>query len=139
MLYPSFDVSPIAVWDFVVTTLAPSPSTNPVIVPGAVNGCPLYALVADSVVKVTLLGVILNTASAVNSAPLTVAFASIVYTPASLNLGIAPHSFTSLPSCFKRYWIFDALTNELALSVQPCKFSFANLTVNSSNECSFPS
>ena len=116
-----------------------SPSTNPVTVPGAVNGCPLYALVADSVVKVTLLGVILNTASAVNSTPLTVAFASIVYTPASLNFGIAPHSFTSLPSCFKRYWIFDACTNELALSVQLCKLSFANLTVNSSNECSFPS
>ena len=139
MLYPSFDVSPIAVWDFVVTTLAPSPSTNPVIVPGAVNGCPLYALVADSVVKVTLLGVIVNVASAANSTPLTVAFASTVYTPASLKLGIAPHSFTSLPSCFKRYWIFDAWTNELALSVQPCKFSFANLTVNSSNKCSFPS
>ena len=139
MLYPSFDVSPIAVWDFVVTTLAPSPSTNPVIVPGAVNGCPLYALVADSVVKVTLLGVIFNVASAVNLTPLTVAFASIVYTPASLKIGIAPHSFTSLPSCFKRYWIFFAWTNELALSVQLCKFSFANLTVNSSNECSFPS
>ena len=55
-----------------------SPSTNPVTVPGAVNGCPLYALVADSVVKVTLLGVILNTASAVNSTLLTVAFATIV-------------------------------------------------------------
>ena len=80
-----------------------SPSTNPVIVPGAVNGCPLYALVADSVVKVTLLGVIFNVASAVNLTPLTVAFASIVYTPASLKIGIAPHSFTSLPSCFKRY------------------------------------
>ena len=56
-----------------------------------------------SAVTVTLLGVIVNFASAVNSTPLTVAFASIVYTPASLKLGIAPHSFTSLPSCFKRY------------------------------------
>ena len=78
MLYSSFDVCPTAVWDFVVTTLAPSPSTNPVIVPGAVNGCPLYALVAPSVVKVTFLGLIVNVASAVNSTPLTVAFASIV-------------------------------------------------------------
>ena len=116
-----------------------SPSTNPVTVPGAVNGCPLYALVAPSVFTVNGALVIVNVASAVNSTPLTIAFASIVYTPASLKLGIAPHSFTSLPSCFKRYWIFDAWTNELALSFQPCKFSFANLTVNSSNECSFPS
>ena len=87
----------------VTCSSALSPSTNPLTVPGAVNGCPLYALVAPSVVKVTFLGLIVNVASAVNSTLLTVAFASIVYVPASLKLGIAPHSFTSLPFCFKRY------------------------------------
>ena len=98
-----------------------------------------YTFVLFSAATVTGLGLIVKVASAVNTTSFTVALASIVYVPASVKLGISPHSFASLLSCFSRYWIFEACTNELALSVQPCKLSFANTTVNSSNLCEFPS
>ena len=78
----AFALDPTTVWLPVKLYVAPSPSAQPSSVANAfspfTNAFPSYSLSRSALFNVTARGLIVNVASAVNSTPLTVAFATIV-------------------------------------------------------------